>query len=528
MNSQKYLAITLGPIYKTLQNVRKTRELWAASYTFSFISRRLIEKITKQHIEAVFVPYYQPDSPIGIGLYPDRIFLKAKDGLTIEKLKSFKSEVLKEVALWIDKDGKSESFLQQYFRIHIISFEAAANENPLLIGNNLLDTAELRSGWELEETKNELFHFFRGVNKLETQTGKWINEHFRQKDIFGQIRFESLTEIGTRTIREINKNVYKKLVADHCYTDNKEEKDDDAGFMKELQQLLNIKGKEEFFKNYHKYVCIVNADGDKVGKYIKAISENYEQNLDNLSKALYQWAVATAEKIKQYAGVPVYVGGDDILFLAPVVGNDNKTILQLAADLNELFINHFKQLPERKDENNQSIKPTLSFGISITYYKYPLAEALVKAGDLLYKAKETRNACSLSLLKHSGSSFDITLPNNGDDDITKAFRDVNGHFTSDKSFISSVIHHFRENEPVYSHIGTDLEKVNAYLLNNFEEDKHKDYVTAVAGLCHAVYNKNKVWKDKSGKAETASQKSVREIHSYLRILKFLNGLEDGK
>ncbi len=68
-----YMAITLGPIYKTFENVRKTREIWAASYIFSFISKRLIEYIRTIDKTLIIVPSYDPDSLKGIGLYPDRI-----------------------------------------------------------------------------------------------------------------------------------------------------------------------------------------------------------------------------------------------------------------------------------------------------------------------------------------------------------------------------------------------------------------------------------------------------------------------
>ena len=38
----KHTAITLGPIYKTFMYAKKTRELWAASYLFSYLMKTLI------------------------------------------------------------------------------------------------------------------------------------------------------------------------------------------------------------------------------------------------------------------------------------------------------------------------------------------------------------------------------------------------------------------------------------------------------------------------------------------------------
>ncbi|MFW2427635.1 type III-B CRISPR-associated protein Cas10/Cmr2, partial [Aliarcobacter butzleri] len=40
----KYIALTIGPIYKTLKNSKKTRELWGGSYIFSYIMKQIILK----------------------------------------------------------------------------------------------------------------------------------------------------------------------------------------------------------------------------------------------------------------------------------------------------------------------------------------------------------------------------------------------------------------------------------------------------------------------------------------------------
>jgi CRISPR-associated protein Cmr2 len=518
-----YLAITLGPIFKTFKNVRKTRELWAASYIFSYISKRLIEKIIAANKQALLIPHYDENSPVGIGLYPDRIFLRKCPGINIEALEDFKKEVLQEISEWID-NGNSLNFLIQYFRIYAVEYAVTDKENPLLVGNTLLDTAELRSTWELNQSKNELLHFFRTVNTLKKSDGKkWIKDHFAEADIYGETRFESLPEISTRAIRNFNKEEYKRLVKEYCYQDK--DKDDDESFIKNLQKTLNPKGQPERFKNYHKYVCIVKADGDRVGKYIKSIDSDYEKNLSDLSRSLYDWGIESARLITDYAGVPVYIGGDDVLFLAPVVGKNEQTILELARDLNKSFERNFEVLPVRIDkEDNVPIKPTLSFGISITYYKYPLYEALEKADELLYKAKETRNTCSVSLLKHSGSSFDISISNDENDKNSEAFQKVNQFFVDDQSFVSSIMHHFRENESIYRIIGTKEVQSTQFLNNNFEDEKHENYVNSIAKMAHGVYEKSKNETDR----RKASQKSVQEIHSLLRILKFLNGQEDGK
>ncbi len=40
----KYIALTIGPIYKTLSSAKKTRELWGGSYIFSYIMKQIISE----------------------------------------------------------------------------------------------------------------------------------------------------------------------------------------------------------------------------------------------------------------------------------------------------------------------------------------------------------------------------------------------------------------------------------------------------------------------------------------------------
>ena len=39
----KYIALTIGPIYKTLKNAKKPKELFARSYIFSYIMKNIIK-----------------------------------------------------------------------------------------------------------------------------------------------------------------------------------------------------------------------------------------------------------------------------------------------------------------------------------------------------------------------------------------------------------------------------------------------------------------------------------------------------
>src|SRR5690606_32717211 len=113
-----------------------------------------------------------------------------------------------------------------------------------------------------------------------------------------------------------------------------------------------------------------------------------------------------AKLISSYGGVPVYIGGDDALFFAPVRYGE-KDIYMLIDQIDEAF---HKSLTEAGISN----KPSLSVGISIAYYKHPLVENLERSRDKLFgKAKNfqfkngKKNAVACLVQKHSGHQFEI-------------------------------------------------------------------------------------------------------------------------
>ncbi len=54
-----YIAMTIGPIYKTLQNSKKPKELWSASYLFSYIVKQIISEFRDREF---VTPYIKDDS----------------------------------------------------------------------------------------------------------------------------------------------------------------------------------------------------------------------------------------------------------------------------------------------------------------------------------------------------------------------------------------------------------------------------------------------------------------------------------
>ncbi|MEL7065301.1 MAG: type III-B CRISPR-associated protein Cas10/Cmr2, partial [Bacteroidota bacterium] len=79
MSSQqniRYIALTIGPVVPTLTSARKTRELWAASYIFSWIMKQVARELKKDPKRQFVLPYQEED----LGVYQDHVERTSKGG----------------------------------------------------------------------------------------------------------------------------------------------------------------------------------------------------------------------------------------------------------------------------------------------------------------------------------------------------------------------------------------------------------------------------------------------------------------
>jgi CRISPR-associated protein Cmr2 len=53
-----YLALTIGPIVETLSESKKTKELFAGSYLFSYIMKNILKKLNSNGYNLI-VPYHK-------------------------------------------------------------------------------------------------------------------------------------------------------------------------------------------------------------------------------------------------------------------------------------------------------------------------------------------------------------------------------------------------------------------------------------------------------------------------------------
>lgn len=534
---ESYIALTIGPIYKTFQQVRKTRELWAASYIFSLLSQKIISTLRGKEI---LLPFTQPvtlenggifdiaQNESGVGLYPDRIIYKG----TADDFTALTETILDAAINSLSEDIEiNPAILNRYLRIGCMYRELDKKANAIIELSPCLDALELQEKTSAtEDDENTLFDFFNGVNHSPFFKNLFAGSNGKAKpgcmikDANGQARFESLAEIATRDLRgveETDVKNYKDLMNKYLWTDEEHDKDDDENFLSALKEYYAAKAREtkqpSRFNASHKYICIVQADGDKIGATIENLTP---KQLSLFSEKLLLWGYKTRNIINGYGGVPVYIGGDDLLFFAPV-RNGNRCIINLLQEIEDLFTNAFSDFAGQ---------PTLSYGVSISYYKYPLYEAIQAADDLLKnKAKKVpgKNALALRILKHSGTLLQWT--GSRTHPVYKThFSGLLQQLAEDRSFINSAAFRIRDNEALFRVISSDAKRVQNFFDNNFNEDVHgskRQYINKVAALLPLVvqqYQHNVLQQHE----KEITEKALNDVYAILKTTNFLNGLDD--
>ena len=552
-----YYGLSLGPITATIGRVRKTRELWGASYTFSLLMKRILKDLEDKKFN-ILLPCTEFDmipANLGAGLFPDVMMLTGQesDGETI--CRSIQSSV-DSLSADIAKDlGESEEAVQQYFRRYIqtnlVSFSptdlpdvmksATGSEesnkelsevSQAIIGlNHLLSSAELRTQFQPESGKDFLFDYLEKRAHLIADNDPSV----LMRDAFPDIkedenRILSIPEIACKGL-EAYKSDFRKEVLDKWFRISarmERQGEDEDSLYQHLQD--NFPELANKLQTYHRYIAIVYADGDNIGKTIEAISSKKE--VDAFSKKLLRFGIDAGGMIELYGGKLVYAGGDDLLFFAPVKAG-NSTIFHLCERLDGLFRDSFGDHDSGEEEN----PPSLSFGLSISYHKFPLYEALGTGWELLtQKAKKfpnednrTKNALAFQLLKHSGQHFGQTLAMKSA--TYQSFRDImQAELTSEGRFLSSVMFMIEEQKAVFDSIGQmedpsdRLIRIQQVFANNFDEAPHegeaKLYLESVRKLVNNAYT------DYPWTAEHQGNDARKAVYSILRTIHFLKQAYD--
>ena len=219
---------------------------------------------------------------VGVGLFPDRAFFKSTDDIDIDAL-------IKSGVFQFSKDIQQPvETVQDYFNVMSVSISTDSDNKAIKELNEYLNYLELTNHAHSSQTAERMQTFI-------TKT-----DHSPLFEIaFGNQTFNigSLEEIATTELN-FNKKVSRK--------------------------------------SYHDYICIVQADGDNMGKVVTHLPEN---TIYQISEKLMKFGKEVCELITDFGGLPIYAGGDDLLFIAPVCGNQSNSIFHLISSIDHAYRN---------------------------------------------------------------------------------------------------------------------------------------------------------------------------------------------
>ena len=433
MPQTNYISLTIGPIYETMKYCKKTRELWVGSYFFSYFMRTLIGKMDNVQL---IIPYVDEKKEIlkkykEEGVFHDRFIASSAE--TKEYLKVMIEEALsstlEQVIVDLGVDNAYYDALKQYLQYsYIVATEeellsATGKENIIFAIDAILDSMELQYSFDYGNStkvcKVDDRDYSIKRDGLVTPLAKLQYEAKSMKDIIKSedndysFSFKSIPKIAVSEIVE-------KLSKDDKYKNilDKLQKDEEKFWTLEkdpYDTFYTAVSKHDEFKPHHKYYAVVYADGDKMGSTIRNIynGENRDKDIKQFSKNIYEYISHDAKDdgvtslykiIDAFGGMLIFAGGDDLLFFTPIIGKDGRTVFEL---LEEIALRFKKQM----QVNAKGVEVSLSFGVSIQYYKSPMIASIERASSLLFgdakahNTQEQSGSVALSLTKHSGQSF---------------------------------------------------------------------------------------------------------------------------
>lgn len=558
-----YIGITVGPIIETMMRTSSPAGLWLSSYLFSIIIRDLCIELQEKEYDIFSLPKrYVVKEHLGehegVGRYNDRMYgCKDIEPIEIEQdIIHASNTVLKKLAhelacCKVDNRGESEIYeeLRSYIHIHYV-IATGDNVRKNGITSSLIEVLD-----SLELSRNVI---------------SYPEELYLHKVLEGT--------------RAQGSNIYLKhfpplLEASACDSFLIADKVGDGLEVHNLEYLstlgqLNIDDKDT--PKIQRYFAIVQCDGDNMGTLFatpKTIEEmkNRQRSVTKQNLAFGDKAI---EEITRFGGFTIFAGGDDLLFIAPIIGKNGKTILELCRDISQHYTRYLDERAIRRVESSkagkiagndtveemykvQSSDTALSIGVSINYYKYPLYEAMADARSLLFDSakrftdrrlkKTQKNNIALKLRKASGGQAGIICCMNSTksdaenavfDDfiqlIKKYFLPCKGHNEDKDRVMHSILYHFESIKGLFVTAiepGADVSDESKYflaeqVLGNYFDNANQafgaNFLKDIAKIAVDTAEDYKCGLIKGlGSNKAGNDNALHAVTSMLRIAKFL-------
>lgn len=500
-----YFGITIGPIDETLAVAKKTRELWVASYMYSYLMFLISQEIKSDSSLTILLPQYgggDNSPPQDVGLLPDRMIIHARNGDLKEAYAGVKEKVENAVNDLVILTGNVA--IKDYMIRNIVGLTLKEGENIVFEINNALDASEQMK---------------RLSDPNSSQVDQTVIKLYDELKIYrkgtSNPRFPSIAEISTYELQRLNGSAYDKIRIEQIYDKEKLGADDADDFINELRSHPSFKDQ---ILQRNKYIAVVYADGDNMGQVFGEIGKQ-EDNIQKVSKELTAFAESSAAIIDKYGGHCIYAGGDDLLFLAPVAvtsnNGDSEKEVNIFGLCKVLKANFKKAVVEKTAMYKLKKEPSLSFGVFMFYYKFPLQEALEKSRQLLFKTAKKypgKDTIAFELEKHSGQR--ITGKYKAASPLYKDLAETKEKKLYEASkALNSVQYKLKEQEFLFKQVLADKTMLEHFFENTFNEDIHKKnkaFMDTVCGLIHKTYTLNQ-----------DIDQTLADVFGYLRFNHFI-------
>ena len=434
--------------------------------------------------------------------------------------------------------GVTQDYLDQYLSCYFLKIQLPQNESLLENINAHLDQLEMVANFPFGPDEDPL----QKVLSDNTQNFLLLDALGPEKEELNQGRFRSVGEIASTSLERFDSKTYQTIVQQEILAkmgkSSKTFEETDEFYGRLAQEFRND------FQDYHKYIAIVSADGDNFGKHIQAMGGE-RQKLQKFHHDILAFGIKARDTILEYGGSPVFIGGDDLLFFAPVACIENndpndqpipRTIFNLIKTLDDLF---YKEVGE-------NTPLTFSYGVSISYYKYPLNEALSQADELLEQAKDkhrsenakrhpNKNTLAFRVTTHSGSYYgtEIDKDRNGSqkETVYKWFLKLLNEKIQGKHFINSLTYKMAFFQDQFTYLllesPTPEEDMVKNLFNNYLDEpihnQNRDFINEVAKFLLVVYSQkrqlleSKNYPEAYKNSQEASEDALQTVYSTLRL-----------
>ena len=229
----KYTGINIGPIIPTISMGRRPREIWAASYLFSFLMQCFIEEIKNiKGTEIVSPATLENNEKVGVGLYPDRVFVQGE------------FNVQETINTALNKFEKLTGVKKEY--VNVMHVTIVDEVSPIKRLNQLLDTTELCNRPIDEESRNSV------IDILTKGYESPLHVH-----AFNKLEYHIpfLAEIATTRLSGKEKWTELCKIFSKIKTNKEATQKEDEFYQSIKEQFKNgIYGKDEKYFSYYKYI----------------------------------------------------------------------------------------------------------------------------------------------------------------------------------------------------------------------------------------------------------------------------------